>query len=124
MKLYGLGSVVTLVFVGVIFFTMSVGCGGSGGECVGTVTFEGKTFEGKDKTAEQAKLNACNHYCREADPQYDAMYRIWLDSPKGKAAGSPSKKEAIFKDKDLLTYVTETCAKKCAATMNPQAQCK
>ena len=101
-----------------------LGCSSSGADCVGTVTCEGKTYEGKDKTAEQAKLNACNHYCREADPQYDAMYRIWLDSPKGKAAGSPSKQEAIFKDKDLLTYVTETCAKKCAATMSPQAQCK
>lgn len=109
---------------GFVLIAIVLGCSGSGAECVGTVSYQGKTFEGKDKTAEQAKLNACNHYCREADPQYDAMYRIWLDSPKGKAAGSPSKQEAIFKDKDLLTYVTETCAKKCAATMNPQAQCK
>ncbi len=51
------------------------------------------------------------------------MYRIWLDSPKGKAAGSPSKQESIFKDKDLLVYVTETCAKKCVAAMNPEAKC-
>ena len=71
-----------------------------------------------------AKNNACNVYCREADPEYDARYRIWLDSPKGKAAGSPSKQEAIFKDKELLLYVTETCAKKCAETMNPSAVCK
>ena len=116
-----LSSLATTLFV---LMVIVLGCSSSGADCVGTVTYEGKTYEGKDKTAEQAKLNACNHYCREADPQYDAMYRIWLDSPKGKAAGSPSKQEAIFKDKDLLTYVTETCAKKCAATMSPQAQCK
>lgn len=124
MKIYGFSSVVTLVFVGVIFFSVSAGCGGSTSECVGTVTYEGKTFEGRDKTTEQAKSNACNVYCREADPEYDAMYRIWLDSPKGKAAGSPSKKEAIFKDTDLLTYVTKTCANRCVATMNPDAKCK
>ncbi len=108
-----------VVVVGIV-----LGCGGSGAECVGTVSYQGKTYEGKDKTAEQAKLNACNHYCREADQEYEAYYRIWLDGPKGKAAGSPSKQEAIFKDKDLLNYVTETCAKKCAATMNPEAKCK
>lgn len=124
MKLYGLGSVVTLTFVGIIFFTVSAGCGGSSGECVGTVSYQGKTFEGKDKTADQAKRNACNNYCRDADPEYDAMYRIWLDSPKGKAAGSPSKQEAIFKDKDLMSYVTETCSKRCASTMNPESKCK
>ena len=99
-------------------------CSSSGADCTGKVVYEGKTFEGKDKDAEKAKLNACNVYCREADPQFDAMYRIWLDSPKGKAAGSPSKKESIFKDADLLNYVTETCAKRCASTMNPEASCK
>ena len=88
------------------------------------MTYQGKAFEGKGKSADEAKNNACNVYCREADPEYDARYRIWLDSPKGKAAGSPSKQEAIFKDKELLLYVTETCAKKCAETMNPSAVCK
>ena len=126
MKLYGLGSVITLTIVGIIFFTVSAGCGGSGGECVGTVQYQGKTFEGKDKTADQAKHNACNNYCSEADPEYDAVYRMWLDSPKGKAAGSPSKKEAVFKDKDkrLLDYITITCANRCVAEMNPEAKCK
>lgn len=105
---------------------VSIGCGGSGVECVGTVQYQGKTFEGKDKTAEAAKLNACNNYCAEADPEYDAIYRMWLDSPKGKAAGSPSKKDAVFKDKDkrLLDYITITCANRCLAEMNPEAKCK
>jgi hypothetical protein len=113
----------SLVATTAFIVAIVLGCGGSGAECVGTVQYQGKTFEGKDKTAEQAKLNACNNYCRDADPEFDAMYRIWLDSPKGKAAGSPSKQESIFKDKDLLAYVTETCAKKCVATMNPEAKC-
>ena len=43
------------------------------------------------------------------------MYGIWLDSPAGKAAGRPSKEEAIFKDKKLMDYVTVTCANQCLA---------
>ena len=117
------GTAITLLFVCSMFLFVTIGCSG-GAECIGTVSYQGKTFEGKDKSDEQAKLNACNHYCREADPEYDARYRIWLDSPKGKAAGSPSKQVSIFKDKDLLNYVTETCAKKCSATMNPESTCK
>ena len=101
-----------------------LGCEGSGVECVGTVAYQGKTFEGKDRNIDAAKGNACNKYCREADPEYDAMYRIWLDSPKGKAAGSPSKQEAIFKDEALMKFVTETCSKRCVATMSPEAKCK
>jgi len=31
------------------------------------VSYQGKTNEGTDKTAEQTTLNACNHYCRKAD---------------------------------------------------------
>ncbi len=108
----------------VVLVTIGAACSGSGAECTGKVSYQGKTFEGKDKTAEKAKLNACNNYCRDADPQFDAMYRIWLDSPKGKAAGSPSKQESIFKDADLMKYVTETCANRCATTMNPEASCK
>ncbi len=122
-RAYPLKNLISFAATATLLVLVSIGCGGSGVECVGTVQYQGKTFEGKDKTAEAAKLNACNSYCRDADPEFDAMYRIWLDSPKGKAAGSPSKQESIFKDKDLLAYVTETCAKKCAATMNPEAKC-
>jgi hypothetical protein len=39
--------------------------------------------------------------------------RIWLDSAAGRAAGRPSKQEAIFKEKRLMDYVTVTCANKC-----------
>ena len=53
--------------------------------------------------------------CREADPGYEAIYGAWVDSPAGKAAGRPSKEEAIFKDKKLMEYVTVTCANECLA---------
>lgn len=115
----------SLVIAATLIIGIVLGCGGGASDaCVGTVAYQGKTFEGKDKAPEQAKLNACNSYCRDADPEFDARYRIWLDSPKGKAAGSPSKQDSIFKDKDLLEYVTVTCANKCVATMNPESKCK
>src|ERR1700686_3721314 len=88
---------------------------GSTQKCTATLTYEGKTFTGEDTSTDKATHNACNKYCREADPGYEAMYGVWLDSPAGRAAGRPSKEEAIFKDKKLLDYVTVTCANECLA---------
>jgi len=87
--------------------------GGSSSGCSATLNYEGEKFTGEGKSEDEAKRFACNKYCREADPEYDAMYRIWLDSPAGKNAGKPSKEEAIFKDKKLMDFVTATCANKC-----------
>ena len=84
-------------------------------KCTATLTLDGRTFVGEDAAEEKATHNACNKYCREADPGYEAMYGVWLDSPAGKAAGRPSKEEAIFKDKKLMDYVTVTCANECLA---------
>ncbi len=88
---------------------------GSANKCTATITLDGRTFVGEDAAEEKATRNACNKYCREADPGYEAMYGVWLDSPAGKAAGRPSKEEAIFKDKKLMDYVTVTCANECLA---------
>jgi len=88
---------------------------GSVKKCTATLTLDGLTFVGEDAAEEKATRNACNKYCREADPGYEAMYGVWLDSPAGKAAGRPSKEEAIFKDKKLMDYVTVTCANECLA---------
>ena len=88
---------------------------GSTQKCTATLSYEGRTFVGEDASSEKATRNACNKYCREADPGYEAMYGVWLDSPAGKAAGRPSKEEAIFKDKKLMDYVTVTCANECLA---------
>lgn len=104
-----------LLFSVSILLAFILGCGlsGSSKTCVGVLTHQGQTFRGEGKDEKDAKLFACNGYCLEADPDFDARYRIWLDSPKGERAGKPSKKEAIYKDKDLLDYVTITCANKC-----------
>ena len=87
--------------------------GSSAKKCTATLTNESKTFVGEGTSTDDATRFACNKYCREADPGYEAMYGVWLDSPAGKAAGRPSKEEAIFKDKKLMDYVTVTCANEC-----------
>lgn len=118
-------SLLPLSLVMSLMLTVVLGCGGSDKDaCIGTVTYQGKTFQGAGKNEIDAKLFACNNYCADADPEYDARYRIWLDSPKGKQAGSPNKRDAMFKDKGLLDYVTDVCARKCSAEMNPTAKCK
>lgn len=96
-----------------LLFLFVLACGrGSGNKCTATLTYQGKTYTGVGKK-EEAVSFACNKYCREDDPEYEAMYRIWLDSAEGRAAGRPTKEEAIFKSKRLLDYVTVTCANKC-----------
>ena len=84
-------------------------------KCTATLTYDGKTFVGEGPSTDDATHFACNKYCREADPGYEAMYGVWVDSPAGKAAGRPTKEEAIFKDKKLMDYVTVTCANECLA---------
>lgn len=96
-----------------LLFAVLIACSGSGRKCTATLTYQGNTYTGADAKEEKAVSNACNKYCRDDDPEYEAMYRIWLDSPAGRAAGRPSKEEAIFKDNRLLDYVTITCANKC-----------
>ena len=92
---------------------IACGSGSSAKKCTATLTNDGKTFVGEGASTDEATRFACNKYCREADPGYEAMYGVWLDSPAGKAAGRPSKEEAIFKDKKLMDYVTVTCANEC-----------
>ena len=101
-----------LLLIGAVLACSS---GSSAKKCTATLTNDGKTFVGEGASTDDATHFACNKYCREADPGYEAMYRVWLDSPEGKAAGRPSKEEAIFKDKKLMDYVTVTCANECLA---------
>lgn len=101
-----------LLLIGAVLACSS---GSSAKKCTATLTNDGKTFAGEGASADDATRFACNKYCREADPGYEAMYGVWLDSPAGKEAGRPSKEEAIFKDKKLMDYVTVTCANECLA---------
>lgn len=98
-----------------LLFAVLIACSGSGKKCTATLSYQGHPYTGADAKEEKAVSNACNKYCRDDDPEYEAMYGIWLDSAAGRAAGRPSKEEAIFKDKRLLDYVTITCANKCVA---------
>lgn len=104
-----------LLIAGLMLALALLACRSTSRPCTGEVTYEGQTFTGKGKDADEAQQNGCNKYCLEADPEFDARYRIWLDSPKGRAAGRPAKKESIYKDSSLLDYVTITCQKRCVA---------
>lgn len=116
----------SLTLVAILIIGIVLGCSSSGSSeaCTGSVVYQANVFEGKGKDAGESKRNACNNYCRDADPEYDARYRIWIDSAAGRNAGSPSKQEAIFKDKDLMKFVTETCSRVCVADMKPESTCK
>jgi len=81
--------------------------------CTGTLKHQEKTYVGKADNGANAGRFACNKYCLEADPQVETRYAIWVNSPKGKAAGSPAKQKAIYEDKELLDFVTINCAKRC-----------
>lgn len=106
----------TLPIAGLLLLSAVLACSSSSGNtCSGEVSFEGRTFTGKGKDAAEAQLHGCNLYCLEADAEVEARYRIWLDSPKGRAAGSLSKKDYMYKDRSFLDYVTLTCAPKCVA---------
>ena len=104
-----------LSFLLLLAAVIACSSGSSAKKCTATLTNDGKTFVGEGSSTDDATRFACNKYCREADPGYEAMYGVWLDSPAGKAAGRPSKEEAIYKDKKLMDYVTVTCANECLA---------
>ena len=97
-----------------LLFSVIIACSSSRAkECSATLSYQGKTYTGAGPEKDKATSFACNKYCRDDDPEYEAMYRIWLDSPEGRAAGRPSKEEAIYKSKRLMDLVTLTCANKC-----------
>ena len=100
----------------------ALACSRGSNKCTATLTYQGKTYTGAGKKDDAVSF-ACNKYCVADDPEYDAMYRIWLDSAEGRAAGLPAKEEAIYKSKRLLDFVTTTCANRCVGwTRSGQAQ--
>lgn len=116
-----------------LLLSMIIACRSSSSDskapCIGSIVYEGKTFTGQAGNTEEAQKFACNNYCLDADPEFDAHYRIWLDSRSGEAAGRPPKKEAIYKDEDLMKYLTRDCASKCVASVKDgklkgSAQCQ
>lgn len=117
------------LFAGVLLLSVIFACRSSARKCTGEVTFGGQTFNGQADNLEDAQKFACNKYCLEADADFDAHYRIWLDSARGRAAGRPEKKESIYKDKELLDYLTKDCASHCvdnvkAGRLKGSAKCE
>ena len=105
-----------------LLFTAVIACSRSSNKCTATLTYQGKTYTGVGKKDDAVSF-ACNKYCVADDPEYEAMYGIWLDSAEGRAAGRPAKEEAIYKSKRLLDFVTTTCANRCVGwTKSGRAQ--
>jgi len=105
-----------------LLFAAVLACSRGSNKCTATLTYQGKTYTGIGKKNDAVSF-ACNKYCIADDPEYDAMYRIWLDSAEGRAAGRPPKEEAIYKSKRLLDFVTDTCANRCVGwTRSGRAQ--
>src|SRR5215471_16312817 len=112
------GSIVAALLLLSVVLACRSSSSSSDAKCMGQVSYEGKNYSGgPTATAEEAQRFACNNYCLDADPEFDAHYRIWNDSRSGAAAGHPEKKEAIYKDKELLDYLTKDCAEKCVASI-------
>lgn len=115
-----------LVLVSLIFLVLTLGCLGpsaSDSRCKGIVKVGGKTYVGKAKDEDQARLNACNKYCVEEDSESKAMIEIWLDSDAAKEferihKRKPSNEDAVIEDKSILKYVTGNCAVRCKAEAN------
>ncbi|HEY3025064.1 MAG TPA: hypothetical protein VGJ55_02820 [Pyrinomonadaceae bacterium] len=110
------------LLAGLLFVTVALACRSSSSsseeKCTAEISYQEKIFTGGPaKTADEAQKLACNKYCLEADPEFDAHYGIWLDSPQGQAAGRPPKQEAIYKDKELMNYLVHDCAMKCLASV-------
>ncbi|MFY9620827.1 MAG: hypothetical protein WAM70_15055 [Pyrinomonadaceae bacterium] len=95
-----------------LLFAAVLACSRGSNKCTATLTYQGKTYTGIGKKDDAVSF-ACNKYCIADDSEYEAMYRIWLDSAEGRAAGRPPKEEAIYKSKRLLDFVTTTCANRC-----------
>lgn len=90
-------------------------CGSSGPTCRGWVEDDlGRRHSPESGVSDrsEARANACNVYCVDADPQADAMYRIWLDSPQGNP--SLERWEGMYEDPRIAAYL-ETCASRCVA---------
>ena len=112
-----------LTFILLILLGVSLGCLGPSADdskCEGIVKSNGKEYVGKAKDEDQAGLNACNKFCVAEDSEYEAMYRIWLDSDKAKRLEKSrgqkvSKEDAVLEDSKLLDYVTKNCAVRCKA---------
>ncbi|MBK7512472.1 MAG: hypothetical protein IPI76_09445 [Chloracidobacterium sp.] len=113
-------------FTILVFLVMILGCGGSGKTCVGTLTVDGKTYEGRDRVEAQARENACSMYCIEGDSGYDRMYQAFIKTPEAKKVNIDfnaenvslkSKKWAALENERMNRYVDQ-CREGCLRQHN------
>lgn len=107
-------------------------CGGGGGKsCKAQVEYTAGNYsaakpfvgEGGGKTESDARINACWDYCFEADPAFDGIYRVWLDSPDGRSYKAQadklhktlSKRRIIIDDQTSLETPFKACVDRCGA---------
>jgi hypothetical protein len=110
-KIGGNSKSAALVFL--LFFGLVLGCGGGPGKvCVGSLTVDGKTFEGKDPNEAQARQNTCSKYCIEGDKGYDRLYQEFAGSPEAKKVIGLDKWSAQAENKKLGEYVRQ-CEQDC-----------
>ncbi|MBX3243015.1 MAG: hypothetical protein KF685_00920 [Acidobacteria bacterium] len=115
-----------LLIVIMLLAIAALGCLGPGtndSSCEGTVSVNGRTYEGKAKDEEQAGLNACNKFCLAEDDRAKAMVRDWLASEAAKEferkfKRKPTNEDAVIEDKAILDHVTRNCAARCKAEAN------
>lgn len=111
-----------LLFVLAVLVVVGLSCGPAGQKmCVGEVTVDGLTFQGKDRDETQARKNTCSKYCIEGDKGFDRMYREWLRSPEAKKASGTDKWSAMALDKKLGEY-TRQCEDDCIKKHNDGSQ--
>lgn len=113
-----------------VLLALALGCGGSGKTCVGKLTVDGQTFEGRDSVEAQARENACSSYCIEGDKGYDRLYREFIKTPEaGKGyldfnaekISLKEKKWSAMKNEKLNRYIDE-CRKNCIKLHNDGTQ--
>jgi hypothetical protein len=119
-----------MAFIILLFLGLVLGCGGSGAICVGRLTVDGTTYEGKDVKEVQARDNACSSYCIEGDKGYDRMYHEFIKTPEAKKINIDfnqekislkEKKWAATANEKLSGYVDE-CRKNCLNLHNEGKQ--
>lgn len=98
--------------VAAVLFLAVVGCGGSENVCVGELTVDGKTYEGRDPLEVQARKNTCSKYCIEGDAGYDRLYQEFVKTPEARKVIGLDKWAAQAQNKKLGEYINQ-CQQDC-----------
>lgn len=108
----------SVAFIIATFAFLILGCfGGSQTKCVGELTVDGATFQGKDQSEPQARLNTCSKYCIEGDKGYDRLYQEFIKTPESKKVIGLDKWSAQTQNEKLGRYIDQ-CEQDCLKQHN------